>query len=441
MSCEISGALARHVRCDWESFYATLLTTFLLSERESARRESEAAALADLGITPSEASLFNVIHYGLTVPAAGLCKRAAGPNYSLGGQVTIEENHTALDQCVAKGWLRIVDEAVLNKLRAVMRSEGLLGPIYDYPLIGGIDFTQVGAEHWLRICDRLWGGVHARPFAFCDVVHAKCARFFQNRASALTETDRLTDQGDRVGEPYTIGPWRANWWRRFSEGYRVDVEWRDRWTGLGGSSEPHLYLPPLQLGERLTHAIDVLNRHNVTLAEWFAMASLERHHYPRNIVRMMVNTARRLDLDLTEAACNGGLETCLAHGWIRHCDEQHMLEVEQLLNTDTASVIVPFDITDYDRSELDFSLEGACLYRMVSAEVFGQDWEAELFVESPCYREEHRYCANQADVDSVRMEYSAPNETPTSWRTVSIGPWCVYWWKRFTSGYRIVDLR
>ena len=26
---------------------------------------------------------------------------------------------------------------------------------------------------------------------------------------------------------------------------------------------------------------------------------------------------------------------------------------------------------------------------------------------------------------------------PKSARTFPIGPWCVYWWERFTSGYRL----
>jgi hypothetical protein len=90
-----------------------------LNEQERARQAARAkrdgeiaAALAELGISPAEASLFNVVHYGVTVPPADLCCRAAWWDYSLGGQVTEEQNEAALAGCLAKGWLLLLFQAI-----------------------------------------------------------------------------------------------------------------------------------------------------------------------------------------------------------------------------------------------------------------------------------------------------------------------------------------
>jgi hypothetical protein len=80
---------------------------------------------------------------------------------------------------------------------------------------------------------------------------------------------------------------------------------------------------------------------------------------------------------------------------------------------------------------------GDQLYRVVSAEIFGRDWEDALDVEDSYFREEHHYCATEAGLAGVAQGYVASGEIPTSSRIVPIGPWCVRWWWRFPSGYRL----
>jgi hypothetical protein len=126
----------------------------------------------------------------------------------------------------------------------------------------------------------------------------------------------------------------------------------------------------------------------------------------------------------------------MRNGWLREVDEHTTREILNLLRSDPAVIAVPFNPEDHWR-ELDFSESGAQLYRMVSSEIFGSEWEDGLIVEDLYYREEHRYCATEEGVAAITREYAEFGEVPNSAHTVAIGPWCVYWWRRFRSGYRL----
>jgi hypothetical protein len=124
-----------------------------LNERELARQEARAkkdaqraAELAEIGITPAEASLLFIIHYGVTVPPSDLCRRTGIDEYAFGGPVTRAESEAALVDCLSKGWLQVIDEAALGRIQHELLDASLLGPIYGFPQVGGVDFTPAGAE-------------------------------------------------------------------------------------------------------------------------------------------------------------------------------------------------------------------------------------------------------------------------------------------------------
>jgi hypothetical protein len=421
------------------------LTSPPLNERERARNEAqdkrdrdEAAALSDMGITPSEASLFNVLHYGLTVPPPDLCRRAAYRDYSVGGPVSVAENSAALASCLSKNWLQIVDEAVLDRLQLEIRQAGILGPIYDYPNLGGVDFTHAGAEQWFRICERLWNGGRHESSAYCDIVHRKSAHYFSSQSKAVSERDRWKgyDSIVSVTEPSPIGPWRANWWRRFPEGYRIDVEERMQWKGRASGGEGFVFLYLGELPFDLSHASDVLDRYNVAWAEWIVLASVEQRNDRHGIVRRAAEISKQFGKNLAASECLGGIETCLINGWLRRVDEQFTTEIRRLLRADPVFMPVPFDLERHS-VEMDYSVDGAHHYRMLSAEIFGIDWEDSLRVEEGYFREEHRYCATEAGLEAVEEQCANSNETPKSRRVEAIGPWCVYWWQLYPEGYRL----
>jgi hypothetical protein len=407
---------------------AIWLTSFTLT--------SETRDIADVHVTPAEAALLTAVHYGITICPSELPSIAAGECYS-GGLVKEDECRAALAGSLAKGWLQVIDEPTLARITDELRKGGFMGPIYHVPPVGVVDFTHVGAE--------LWHGLRGPrtptrpPFAFTDVVHSKTTRYFTTRAAALGGIPQAKECGGdmtAVG-PFPIGPWRAQWWRRFPEGYRIDIEERQQWQGCVGQGEG-CFMPEPREGadpQRLQH---VLDRHNVTLPEWLLLAAMDRG-LPRSVCDLppcvAESASRQYGVTASEDECRTGLESCLRYGWLRIVDEHAFEQIAALLRDEPALMPVATEVGG--RGEIDFAPCGAALYRMIGAEWLGSDWEEDLTVWKESYREEHRYCEAQEGLRGILQKYADAGEVVRASKVVPIGPWCVYWWERFPSGYRL----
>src|SRR5262245_59823613 len=126
--------------------------------RLAARIAARDRALAELGLTLAEAALFNLVHHGFTNPPEFVAEDAAKRDYALGGPATdpggplpLESCRLAMADCLAKGWLRVIDEARLAGILDDLRRGGFLAPVW-LPWDGGVDFTPAGADPWLRFC-------------------------------------------------------------------------------------------------------------------------------------------------------------------------------------------------------------------------------------------------------------------------------------------------
>jgi hypothetical protein len=432
---------------------AIRLTPFTLTDKESTladqkRARAEARAneerrrgkvLTEIGVTPPEAALFNVVHYGITTPPSYLPSWAAVADYSLAGPVTEEESQAALAACLAKGWLQVIDDSALAKITDELREARFAGPIYGLPGVGDVDFTPAGAELWQRLRRRCFPKT-GPPFAFTNVVHSKTTRYFRTRAAALAaiaEEDR--DHAVSVTGPTPIGPWRVQWWRRFPEGYRVDIEERRQWRGGVGEGGPGcVMVRPRRKADpqQLRHVLDC---HNVTLAEWLIFAAVERDLYrsASDLPKWVAGTVEEQNgVTASEEDCRTGLEACLRYGWLRVVDQHAVDEVRALLREDPALLAVPSEV-ESSQGETDFTPCGATLYRMIAAEWLGPDWEDALSVWIDYYREVHHYCEAEEGLRGIVHEHTARGEVVRASKLVALGPWCVYWWERFPDGYRL----
>jgi hypothetical protein len=420
-----------------------------LAELKRARAEAQAneelrreKVLAEMDVTRPEAALLSAVHYGITCPPSQLASAAACETYDLPRPVTADECQAALAACLAKGWLQVIDEPGLAKITAELREGRVLGPIYGLPQVGGVDFTTAGAELWQRLWGRLRPGDREPSFAFTDVVHCKFSRYFRTEATALAAIEEVRTQDDVVSltGPFAVGPWRVQWWRRFPEGYRIDVEERMQWQGRSsGEGTGYFMARSRQKAEakRLRHILDC---HNVTPAEWRLLAAMEYNWDRKSASNLTWRLARTEDEHLgapaSEEECRTGLENCLRYGWLRVVDQHAVNEMKALLRDDPVLLPVPLQ-RDRQLGEIDFTPCGATLYRMIAAEWLGRDWEDDLCVWKEHYREEHHYCEAETGLQGIGSDYTARGEAIRASRVLPLGPWCVYWWERFPAGYRL----
>lgn len=434
--------------------------------RVEAYKRQRTEALAALGVTRPESVLLATLHYGLAAPPEDLPLWAAGEdNSTYGPQVTEADCRVALADCLAKGWVQVLDEPTLARIRDGLRTGGVLGPICGgLPEVGHVDFTEAGVALFHRLCERPPSGAAS----YIDVVHEKTAWFGRTAVavSAAVEEFHRCDDVIALTEPTPTGPWRAQWWRRFPEGYRTDVEERRQWQGRGFGGSEGCHFDRSARDTDPARLRDVLDRHNVTPTEWLLLEHIEGG--PFRAVRLLfprwvAESGRQLfGLDVSEDQCREALEACLRYGWLRVTDARTTEEVRLLLRDDSALlalprtaerrpqecsygldphrtgelVPVPFSASYY-WGEIDFSPAGATLYRAISAAWLGPDWENDLRVSRAYYREEHHYSEAQNGFERIVQEHVAKGDVVRASRVVPIGPWCAWWWERFPAGHRL----
>ncbi|MDB5306186.1 MAG: hypothetical protein JWO38_388 [Gemmataceae bacterium] len=423
-----------------------------------------------MGITPAEASLFHTIQYRLTLPPSDLPRVASEKFYNYAVPATEEECRAALAACLAKRWLQIVDEAALAEITDDLRKGGVVGPVYGLPSSGEVDFTRTGANLWRLLSDRCSRDSLAigGPFAYPDVVYEKSARYFRTRTAAAEalEKARYEDDVVSVSGPYRTGPRRAQWLRRFPEGYRIDVEQRRLWQGRPDSGGEDHFLdrdPEKADPQRLEH---VLDRHNVTLAEWVLLAGMENGPHSLDCTSLpgwlALPVEPKFGRRISEEEYSRGLDACLRYGWLRVMDRQVIGEVHALLRNDPVLLAIPRTAqqrpngcsyildpirpgqliplpkpAESRQGEIDISPAGAALYRMISAEWLGPDWEDDLRFSKVYDWEEHHYCESHERFHRIKQEHLANCEIVRACRVIPIGPWCVDWWEQFPGGYRL----
>jgi len=400
-------------------------------------KAERARLLAAVGITPAEAALFQVIQYGITDPPEYLPRRAL--NYAFHDSATLAESQAALDACLAKGWLQVIDERALAEIQTTLRADGCLGPVYGLPDLGGVDFTAAGAERWLHFNAYSDFGYSPRPFSYTDVVHSQTAHYFTSHAGAADYLEKYVDpETTTIHGPVAIGPWRADWWLTFREGVRVDLDVRSQWE-LARHDDSDNSLPPcIGNGPRGRADLqDALDRRHMTRAQWHLL-NLVRTDPVQEIVSRASRTSRRkLGVELSDEECLNALEGCLRNGWIRQLDRAAIAEIQASLRLEPAETPLPLDFAAR-LGGLDYTPVGAGLYWSIVTEVNGPDWLATFSLTHEYYREEHRYCESRGGCTSgVFGGLATAGKAVRSEQCPRIGPWCAHWSEKFPSGYRL----
>jgi hypothetical protein len=210
---------------------------------------------------------------------------------------------------------------------------------------------------------------------------------------------------------------------------------------------------------------DILDRHNVTFAEWLLLSKMEhgarRFRDPWDFRHLQVSAHRIYGATLSPDDLRDALQACLRHEWLRMLNLDVVEEVHSLLRNDPVYLALPRSAElcpegicadpamlrlgiivrvpappETRWGEIDFSPAGAQLYRTISAEWLGADWEDNLKVSNGYYREVHFYCESREGFMHVAQEDEAWGNIRAR-RMKPIGPWCVAWWQRFNAGYRL----
>jgi hypothetical protein len=384
------------------------LTPFVLSPDDLNRRRG---LLAAHNVSSAESALLHAVSYSTNNQPAYLPGYAQGERYTLDAPVSEAESQDALGACLAKGWLRIIDEADLAAIRDELSRDGVFGPVLGLPPVGGVDFTPDGAALWLRLVRGLSNDVS--PYWFLRGGRGRRELYCRDYDAALRHARRLSSPPYEavVSEPEEIGPWRVQWWRRFEWGYRLDVDSPYQGDTFWRREKPAS--PPFALQERLGQA---LMRRGVTWGDWRLLSSIESHQI------------RRPELFPS-------LDEGMRKGWVQVLDQHSLGRIHALLAADPTELQFRHFLPR--PGLVDFTPAGAALYQSVGAEAHWPDWDADLYVGRVRSWTEHSYCETEAGLHARYSERRIGAATVLSARVERLGPWCAFWWRRFAGGYRL----
>ena len=121
------------------------------------------------------------------------------------------------------GWLQVVREPTLAAIQNSDSAHIYGKPVYGYPNVDDIDFTESGAEIFRGLSDELYG-----PSYFSEAVvegEDRTRWFYTTRKekadAALRDSAR---RGSYDATKSRMGRWCIYWWKVFQNGWRVEIK-------------------------------------------------------------------------------------------------------------------------------------------------------------------------------------------------------------------------
>ena len=145
-------------------------------------------------------------------------------SYSQGdprGTVDVASCRMALESLRHRGWLQIVDKSVLACLRQKVASLQCDPPVYGFPELGDVDFTDKGAEVFRGLSSDLYG----RYFFSEAVVADEQSTGKTVYTARKSRVETIVNEGWSLGFAVSrtkIGPWCIYWWKVFPSGWRME---------------------------------------------------------------------------------------------------------------------------------------------------------------------------------------------------------------------------
>ena len=359
---------------------------------------------------------------------------------SIFGDLTLDQCREGVKSCLAKTWIQVINEDSLLAIKAALKSDAVLRPIYGMPTPDTVDFAPQGAKLLLSLDSSTPSSGCDREFAYGGVLHQKVSHYFPKRETAMAfrNESAVSEYITSASGPFSIGPWRVQWWRRFSEGFRVEVEERFTCRGAGAPENFWTWDNPPNFGPHRIQLEQSLEDHGMGLDEWLVLCILDEHGYikePRLVPHWASEIAlQRTGRSLDRQAWETGIEACLKLGWIRILDRVAGEEIQHLLDGDVALVLLKKRRT-VEEGELDLTLAGSQLYQSVARDVLGIDWDTGLHVEHNEYRAERWYTQTEQGVWDKVEELVNGEGIIMSCNITKIGAWCIRWWNQFPSGF------
>ena len=183
-----------------------------------------------------------------------------------------------------------------------------------------------------------------------------------------------------------------------------------------------------------SHA-DILSGRGFTLADWFVLSILGQ--WPTR-----ASTVPKLASLQSEEDPRGSISVSVAKKTLESLIKRGLLEVVNLarfsqLRARHSKAGWPYPVHGFPmEGDVEFTDLGAGTFKSLADLLYGPDFFSSAKVDSDDGQELIYYSASADQARHIAEE--AEKQTPGRVVIVEpIGPWCIFWWKTFASGYRV----
>ena len=183
---------------------------------------------------------------------------------------------------------------------------------------------------------------------------------------------------------------------------------------------------------------EILTEFNITSVEWLVLGTITYYVPYDHIIDELIGEALAIGENISEKEVSAVFAACFEKGWIQIITDEALFEIERTVNQcEEIGPVCGFP----ELGEVDFTIVGAHLFNAVQDRVHGPDfdiddaWET---IENGVHQ--HYFRTRKAALQYKDELLRDPNTVAIS-GPFDIGPWCVYWWKHFSEGYRLDEIR
>jgi hypothetical protein len=181
----------------------------------------------------------------------------------------------------------------------------------------------------------------------------------------------------------------------------------------------------------------LLGQSGISLPEWYVLSLIGKWPFPHNQVCKTVASHSEQDLrgPVTKMNCEAALTACITKHWLRIIDTSSLKAIRSFVrNSNLGGPVYGYPSI----GDVDFTPEGAILYQNLYRQLYRRSLEARHGYPREIAAGKFRYYYQRRKAVLGAISDWKQQETLLSvGRIVPIGPWCVYWWKRFPKGYGV----
>jgi hypothetical protein len=174
----------------------------------------------------------------------------------------------------------------------------------------------------------------------------------------------------------------------------------------------------------------------LSLGHWYILVACGYGPYPYEFhVREALSEADSSSFGrLSEAEVRETLRICISQGLVRIISEKDLLDIRARLAAEGRLGPVYGMPTV---GAVDFTIRGAECYQALCKDFADDGYEPSETYHVRDDSKEAIYCPTFRDAQTTTDYYNNLPDVQSVSQPVPLGPWCVYWWECFPSGYRV----